>query len=194
MYEAKNFERLLGMEGFSDMLLRNHFTLYEGYVSNTNKAIEFLKTTEAGTQQWNETKRRLGWEWNGMRLHELYFGSMVKGGASLDKKSALAKRIVADFGSLEVWEKDFRATGSMRGIGWVILARDTETGRLFNVWVNEHDAGHLAGADALLVMDVFEHAFVTDYGIKRADYINAFWKVIDWGTVNSRFALTPIPA
>lgn len=186
MYEAKNFERLLGIEGFSDMLLRNHFTLYEGYVSNTNKATEFLKTTEVGTQQWNETKRRLGWEWNGMRLHELYFGNMIKGGTLLDTKGALAKQITADFGSFDIWEKDFRATGSMRGIGWAILARDNETGRLFNVWVNEHDAGHLAGAKILLVMDVFEHAFALDYGIKRADYITAFWKAIDWGAVGAR--------
>lgn len=188
MYEAKNFERLLGTEGFSDVMLRNHFTLYEGYVSNVNKLNEYLKTAEAGTPQWNETKRRLGWEWNGMRLHELYFGNMSKNKVALDKKGTLARKIVADFGSFDVWEKDFRATGAMRGIGWTILARDNETGRLFNVWVNEHDTGHLAGASILLVMDVFEHAFMLDYGIKRGDYINAFWKAIDWDVVSTRFA------
>ena len=188
MYEAKNFERLLGTSGFSDVLLRNHFTLYEGYVSNTNKVHEFLKTAEVGTPPYNELKRRFGWEWDGMRLHELYFGNMIKGGSDLDKKSALAKRIEEDFGSVDAWEKDFRATGAMRGIGWVILARDTETGRLFNVWINEHDGGHLAGATIVLVMDVFEHAFALDYGIKRADYINAFWNAIDWNVASERFS------
>lgn len=188
MYEAKNFERLLGTEGFSDIALRNHFTLYEGYVSNTNKVSELLKTAEAGTPQYNELRRRFGWEWNGMRLHELYFGNMIKGGNALDKKSALSKKIAEKFGSLEAWEKDFRATGAMRGIGWVILCRDNETGELFNVWVNEHDGGHLAGATILLVMDVFEHAFALDYGIKRADYIAAFWNAIDWNAVSNRFA------
>lgn len=187
MYEAKNFERLLGTEGFSDTLLRNHFTLYEGYVSNVNKVSEFLKTSEVGVPPWNELKRRFGWEWNGARLHELYFGNMVKGGSTPDKKGVLAKKLTEDFGSFEVWEKDFRATGALRGIGWAILARDTETGRLFNVWVNEHDGGHLAGATILLVMDVFEHAFALDYGIKRADYIAAFWKAIDWNVVATRF-------
>lgn len=187
-YEAKNFERLLGTDGFSDALLRNHFALYEGYVSNANKIQEFLKTAEAGVPSWNELKRRFGWEWNGMRLHELYFGNMVKGGSALDKNGTLAKDIVRDFGSLEAWEKDFRATGAMRGIGWTILVRDVETKRLFNVWVNEHDGGHLAGTTPLLVMDVFEHAFALDYGIKRADYINAFWNAIDWSVVSSRFA------
>ena len=187
MYEAKNFERLLGIEGFSDVLLRNHFTLYEGYVSNVNKVSEFLKTSEVGVPPWNELKRRFGWEWNGMRLHELYFGNMVKGGNALDKKSTLAKKIADDFGSFELWEKDFRATGAMRGIGWAILARDTGSGRLFNVWVNEHDGGHLVGATVLLVMDVFEHALALDYGIKRADYITAFWNAIDWSVVSARF-------
>jgi len=188
MYEAKNFERLLGTEGFSDVLLRNHFTLYEGYVSNTNKVSDLLKTTEVGTPAYNELKRRFGWEWDGMRLHELYFGNMAKGGVALDAKSALSKKIVSEFGSVESWEKDFRATGAMRGIGWAVLARDAESGRLFNVWIGEHDGGHLAGASILLVMDVFEHAFALDYGIKRADYINVFWKAIDWKVVADRFA------
>lgn len=188
MYEAKNFETLLGTEGFSDALLRNHFALYEGYVSHVNKIAEFLKTAEAGTPPYNELKRRFGWEWNGMRLHELYFCNMAKGGVAFDKKGVLAKKLTEDFGSLEAWEKDFRATGAMRGIGWAILARDTETGRLFNVWVNEHDDGNLAGATPLLVMDVFEHAFMLDYGIKRADYITAFWNAIDWSIVLARFA------
>lgn len=188
MYEAKNFERLLGTEGFSDTILRNHFTLYEGYVSNTNKALDFLKKGEAGTQQWNETKRRLAWEWNGMRLHELYFGNLTKNKIIFDKKSPLAKKIIEDFGSVEDWEKDFRATGALRGIGWALLIRDNESGRLFNTWINEHDGGHFANATILLVMDVFEHAFVLDYGTKRADYINAFWNAIDWAVVNSRFA------
>lgn len=188
IYEAKNFERLLGTNGFSDVLLRNHFTLYEGYVSNTNKLNEFLKSAEVGTPVYNELKRRFGWEWNGMRLHELYFENMVQGGTEVDKKGALVKKVTEDFGSWEAWEKDFRATGAMRGIGWAILSRDNETGRVFNVWVNEHDGGHLAGATPLLVMDVFEHAFMLDYGLKRADYIGAFWAAIDWNTVEKRFA------
>ncbi|MEK7538252.1 MAG: Fe-Mn family superoxide dismutase [Patescibacteria group bacterium] len=188
MYEPKNFERLLGTNGFSDVLLRNHFTLYEGYVSNTNKVNELLKSAEVGTPAYNELKRRFGWEWNGMRLHELYFENIKKEGSELDKKGAFAKKIAENFGSWEAWEKDFRATGALRGIGWAILSRDTETGRLFNVWINEHDGGHLAGSTPVLVMDVFEHAFMLDYGLKRADYIAAFWTAIDWDTIEKRFA------
>jgi len=183
-YEAKNFESLLGTKGFSDQLLKNHFTLYQGYVTNTNKVADALsamaKEGKTTTPEYAELKRRFGWEFNGMRLHEYYFDNMIKGGKAIDKNTNLYKKIVADFGSYENWEKDFKATGAMRGIGWVILYYDGTEGRLFNTWINEHDVGHLSGAKPLIVMDVFEHAYMIDYGLKKADYIEAFFNAIDW--------------
>ncbi|OGZ99498.1 MAG: superoxide dismutase [Candidatus Sungbacteria bacterium RIFCSPHIGHO2_02_FULL_41_12b] len=191
MYEPKNFDHLLGTAGFSDTLLKNHFTLYQGYVTNTNKLADALsqmiETEKIGTTEYAELKRRFGWEFNGMRLHELYFSNMKKGGVALDTNSELYKKIIADFGNYENWEKDFKATGAMRGIGWTILYYDPEVKRVFNVWINEHDFGHLAGCKPLLVLDVFEHAYMLDYGLKRADYIEAFFKAIDWEVVASRF-------
>jgi Fe-Mn family superoxide dismutase len=74
----------------------------------------------------------------------------------------------------------------MRGIGWAILYYDPKGDRFFNCWVNEHDMGHLAGCKPLLVMDVFEHAFIIDYGTKRAEYIAAFMKAVDWKKVEER--------
>lgn len=192
MYTAKKYEHLLGTPGFSEALLKNHFTLYEGYVKNTNSALEkleaFAKEDKRNTQEYMEIKRRFGWEWNGMRLHELYFGNMKNGGTTLDSESALAKKITAVWGSFDAWAKGFKATGAMRGIGWTILAADNETGDLFNVWVNEHDVGHLAGSTPVLIMDVFEHAFMLDYGLKRVDYIESFWNAIDWEIVSNRFS------
>ena len=189
-YETQNFDRLLGTAGFSDQLLKNHFTLYQGYVNNTNKLADILmqmvKDGKAASPEFAELKRRFGWEFNGMRLHELYFGNMVKEGKSVDSKSALAKLIIEQFTSLENWENTFKAVGAMRGIGWVILYYDPAGKRLFNIWVNEHDVGHLAGCVPLLIMDVFEHAFMLDYGLKRADYIAAFFKAIDWDQVSQR--------
>ncbi len=182
VFEAKNFESLLGTKGLSDQLLKNHFTLYQGYVTNTNKVADALgamaKEGKTATPEYAELKRRLGWEWNGMKLHEYYFGNMIKDGKALDKNTNLFRKIVNDFGSYENWEKDFKATGAMRGIGWVILYYDGT--RLFNTWINEHDVGHLSGAPPLLVMDVFEHAYMLDYGLKKADYIEAFFRAIDW--------------
>ncbi len=189
MYQPKNFESLLGTSGFSDQLLKNHFTLYQGYVTNTNKLSDELtalvKDGKAGTPAYAEMKRRFGWEFDGMRLHEYYFGNMKNGGIAL-KDGALKVKLEKDFGSYEAWEKDFKATGSMRGIGWAVLYWDKEADRVFNVWINEHDVGHFAGCVPVLIMDVFEHAFMLDYGTKRADYIEAFFKAIDWSVVEGR--------
>ncbi|MFA6600186.1 MAG: Fe-Mn family superoxide dismutase [Candidatus Omnitrophota bacterium] len=191
-YEAKNFDALIGTEGFSDVLLKNHFTLYQGYVTNTNKLYDELgqltKDAKTATPGYAELKRRFGWEFNGMRLHEYYFSNMKKGGTPLGAASKLAQKIQQDFGSHDAWLKDFKATGTMRGIGWVILTQDCCAQRLYNTWVNEHDLGLLAGSKPVLVMDVFEHAFMVDYGLKRADYIEAYFKAIDWAEAEKRLS------
>ena len=186
-YTAKDYSNLIGMEGFSENLLRNHFTLYQGYVNNTNKLHELLgsKPKDATNPEYAELKRRFGFEFNGMRLHEYYFENLG-GKASIDKSVILSKKLADAYGSYEAWEQDFRATGAMRGIGWAILYQDDVTGWLFNQWINEHEVGHLAGCRPILVMDVFEHAFLTDYGLKRADYIAAFFKNIKWDAVKAR--------
>lgn len=188
-YTAKDYASLLGMSGFSETLLKNHFTLYQGYVTNTNKVADtldqMLKDGKAGIPEYAELKRRFGWEFNGMRLHELYFENLG-GKTAIDGKGALAKEMAAGFGSYEQWEKDFKATGAMRGIGWTVLYQDPVGRRLFNFWINEHDVSHPAGCAPLLIMDVFEHAFMIDYGLKRADYIEAFFRNINWAAAEGR--------
>jgi Fe-Mn family superoxide dismutase len=191
-YNAKDYNRLLGMEGFSDTLLKNHFTLYQGYVTNTNKLMDaltqLLKEGKTGTPEYAELKRRFGWEFNGMRLHEYYFENLGgKGG--INKSGKLYQKLVESFSSYEAWEKDFKATGAMRGIGWTVLYQDIPSGRFINFWINEHDVGHPSGGMPILIMDVFEHAFMLDYGLKRADYIESFFKNIHWEEVEKRLLL-----
>ena len=188
-YTTQDFSKLIGMKGFSETLLKNHFTLYQGYVTNTNKLIDtlsaMLKDGKTTTPEYAELKRRFGFEFNGMRLHEYYFGNLG-GSIALNKTGRLGQKLVSDFGSYEVWEKDFKATGTMRGIGWAVLYQDNVSGNLCNVWINEHEVGHLAGCTPLLIMDVFEHAFMIDYGLKRADYIESFFQNIRWDEVEKR--------
>ncbi|TET74020.1 MAG: superoxide dismutase [Dehalococcoidia bacterium] len=188
-YTAKDYSSLIGMKDFSETLLNNHFTLYQGYVTNTNKLLDtlaaMLKDDKAGTPEYAELKRRMGFEFNGMRLHEYYFENLGGKGA-LDKSGKLGKKLAEEFGSYEDWEKDFRATAAMRGIGWTILYQDNLTGRLINQWINEHETGHPAGCAPILVLDVFEHAFMIDYGLKRADYIAAFFNNINWSAAEAR--------
>lgn len=194
-YTARNFSHLLGTAGFSDGLLKTHFALYEAYVTNTNKVTGLLegllKDDKASTPEYAEMKRRFGWEFNGMRLHEFYFENMSKEKTSLAEGSALRAKLAEAYGSVEAWEKDFRATGAMRGIGWAALYWDPVGGRVFNTWIHEHEGGHFANGSLLLVMDVWEHAFFVDYGAKRADYIAAFFGAIDWNVVEKRFAAAP---
>jgi len=186
-YEAKDYSHLIGMEDFSETLLNNHFTLYQGYVTNTNKVHSLLyeMNKDATNLQYAELKRRFGFEFDGMRLHEYYFENLG-GKKPLDKSGIFAQRVAGAYDSYETWEKDFRAVGAMRGIGWAILYQDPVSGWVFNQWINEHEVGHPAGCSPILVMDVFEHAFITDFGLKRADYIEAFFKNINWEVVESR--------
>lgn len=189
-YQAKDYSSLLGMQGFSDKALQAHFKLYQGYVSNTNLLLDTLgKLTAAGknrSPEYAEIKRRVGWEFDGMRLHEYYFENLG-GKGSLDSQTSLYAQIVSDFGSFDNWKADFIATGAMRGIGWAVLYLDPQAGRLVNIWINEHDVGHLAGGKPILIMDVFEHAYLIDYLLDRAAYIDAFFKNIAWETVSARY-------
>jgi superoxide dismutase, Fe-Mn family len=187
VYKPRDFSALIGTPGFSDTLLGNHFTLYQGYINNTNKLWDLLinPDRDKASPDFAELKRRFGWEFNGMRLHELYFENL-SARPSGARSAAFSKKLADAYGSAEAWEKDFRATGAMRGIGWVVLYQDNVSGWLYNQWINEHDVGHLSGCRPLLVMDVFEHAFITDYGLKRADYIEAFFKAINWKAVETR--------
>ena len=189
MYEPKDYSTLIGMEGFSEQLLKNHFKLYQGYVKNTNDVLGMLdvlrKEEKAGSYQYGELKRRLGWEFNGMRLHELYFDNLG-GQKPLDKDNEITELLKPHFGSVEAWREDFKSTGGMRGIGWVVLYYDPRARRPINFWINEHDTAHPSGCPPLLVMDVWEHAFMIDYGLDKASYIDAFLKNINWDVVKER--------
>jgi Fe-Mn family superoxide dismutase len=186
-YKAKDFSSLIGMPGFSETMLKNHFTLYQGYVSNLNKLTDIVATKpkDAMNPEYAELKRRFGFEYNGMRLHEYYFENLG-GKSQLDKSGELVKRLTAAFGSYEAWEEDFKATGKMRGVGWAVLYTDEKTGAMFNVWVAEHQDNHFAGGKLLLVMDVWEHAYMTDYQTNRAAYVEAFFKNINWDALAAR--------
>lgn len=187
MYKAKNYQYVYSIPGFSQTTIQNHLTLYQGYVQKTNQLLEKLMQMEdQRTIEYGALKRRLGWEFSGMRLHEYYFGNL---GGDYDRppKSNFTDWLEHCFGSVENWENDFIATGLIRGIGWSALCRDNHTGRLFNVWINEHDEGHLAGCQPLLVMDVWEHAYLIDYGLNREAYIQVFLKNVNWAVVYERF-------
>jgi Fe-Mn family superoxide dismutase len=175
-----------------------HFKLYEGYVKETNRLTEqiaeYLKNGRVSREEmlaYSELTRRLGFEYNGMVLHEYYFGNLKKGGGGAPAPSSFFT-IAAElcFGSFEVWKVDFTSIGKMRGVGWAICDQDPASGRLSNHWVSLHEIGNVAGFKPILVMDVWEHAFLLDYKLaERAKYIEAFFANIDWKTVEQRIVI-----
>lgn len=191
-YKAKDYSHLLGMKGFSNEALKVHFKAYQGYVTNSNLLLNILEQyandKKDRTPQYAELKRRLMWEFDGMRLHEDYFENLGGEGTVLDAKERLYQDLEKDFGSFESWKQDFIATGAIRGIGWAVLYRDPLSGKLLNLWINEHEQGHLTGGNPILIMDVFEHAYILDYGLDRMKYIEAFFNNIDWTVVAKRYS------
>lgn len=190
-YKAKDYDYLVGkVSGLSDDLLKMHFKLYQGYVTNTNlllkKIQELDEKNEGRTPESAGLKHMLGWEFDGMLLHEYYFDNLG-GKEALSADSPLMEKIQNDYGSYDKWKSDFISTGMMRGIGWSVAYIEPKEGRLVNVWINEHDLGHLAGGNPLLIMDVFEHAYITQYGLDRAKYIDVFFNNIDWNVVSKRY-------
>lgn len=189
-YKPRDFSYLLGMKGFSDHLLNQHFRLYQGYVKNTNllnkKLDELVDQGKERTPDYAGLKRMYGWEFDGMRLHEYYFENLGGDGQTVDA-SKLHQAILDQWGSFAKWKQDYIGTGMLRGIGWAILYLDPYSGKLVNVWISEHNLNHLAGGIPILVMDVWEHAYITEYGLDRGEYIDAFFRNIDWNIASKRF-------
>jgi superoxide dismutase, Fe-Mn family len=182
---------LKGLNGISDAQIQAHLELYEGYVKNTNLLTEHLwemsRQGQHDEPEYAEVTRRLGFEYDGMILHEYYFGNLTAGARQLDPRSAFGQAVAESFGDVETWLKDFRAIGSMRGVGWAITFQDPVRGGLSNHWVAEHQNGVPAGFKPILVMDVWEHAFLIDYKPdERGKYVDAFFQNVDWGAVEQR--------
>ena len=123
-----------------------------------------------------------------MVLHEYYFDNMQKQGTGDPfSNSAFVGAAEASFGSYETWKADFVNTGKMRGVGWAAVYQDPSNGAISNHWINLHETGNVAGYRPILIMDVWEHAFIKDYApVDRPKYIEAFFSNINWPTVNAR--------
>jgi Fe-Mn family superoxide dismutase len=190
-YKIHDFSNLKGLSGISDGQIEVHLKLYEGYVNNTNllteKLWKLIKDGQQSTPEYAELTRRLGFEYDGMIFHEYYFGNLTGGAKPLDPNSAVGQAIAGSHGDVDTFMKDFRALGAMRGIGWVITFQDPMTGWLSNMWVGEHQNGVPGGFKPILVMDVWEHAFMVDYKpAEKGKYIDAFFGNVDWKAVEER--------
>src|SRR5579871_1353368 len=191
-YSPKKWD-LSGLQGISDATLELHFGLYEGYVKNTNTLLELTQEARrngasGADPKFAELVRRLGWEFNGMRLHELYFDNLRKN-ATETSSGALYDLLAAGFGDFETWKKEFFAVGGMRGVGWAIAFYDPKGDQIVNQWVEQHHNGNVAGTVPIVVMDCWEHAFIRDYKpSERGRYVEAFYANLNWEACEGRLA------
>jgi Fe-Mn family superoxide dismutase len=195
-YVEQTFDNLRGLDGISADQIGEHLALYTGYIRQVNALTEELAVLrEPGRasgrdQEFAELTRRLGFEYNGMVLHEYYFSNLRAGGEPWPAPTSKVARALAEsFDSVLNWRTDFHAIGSMRGIGWALLCQDPVTLRLSNHWVSLHQNGVPASFKPLLVLDVWEHAFMRDYkATEKGRYIEAFFRNMDWSMVERRLA------
>jgi Fe-Mn family superoxide dismutase len=192
-YSPRDFSKVRGLTALSDKQIEEHLKLYEGYVKRTNTLTEKLYTlcnegkASGADPVYAELTRRMGFEYNGMILHEYYFSNLKPGAQAEPPAGKLKGAIEQSFGKYDTWLADFRAVATMPGVGWVVLYQDPSTGWLSNHWITLHNDGNPAGYSPILVMDGWEHAFMRDYlATERAKYVDAFFKNIDWEACEKR--------
>jgi Fe-Mn family superoxide dismutase len=187
-YKAVDYSYLLGkVKGIDNKLMKIHFKLYEELVAATNGALSYLHNCSLhGVKnmiEYSGIQKELGFFYNGMRLHELYFGVMC--GENMDKiDNNLLKDIVANFGSYEKWKQNFIKTAHVPGIGFVALCRDKTTGMLINNWITNFEIGELIGTDILFVMDLWEHAYIAEFDLDITKYSETYLKNVNWSVVS----------
>lgn len=190
-YTEKKFD-LPALEGISQKSVEEHLGLYAGYVKNFNAISssieELLQDTEKNALAIAELRRRHSFEFDGMKLHELYFPQFEGGAKALDESSPLAQALAAHWGSAGAAEARARQTAAIRGPGWANLYYNPES-RMFHMgFVGEQHQGHFATLPIILALDVWEHSYILDYGAAgRGKYIDAFFKNINWSVCERRF-------
>jgi len=190
-YAPRPFDFGSGLPGLSRDLVAEHLALYKGYVSRTNALLKELLAAEREAKtnaMVQELRRRLGFEFSGMRIHEWYFEGLSASPSKPTENHPLHRQIAATWGSWEAWWIAFKATCTMPGIGWAALVRDPVTGRLMNAWFQDHENAVPVGVHPLLVVDVWEHAYLKDFGAAgRGKYVDAVRPLIEWKAIEKRF-------
>jgi len=190
-YKIKEFN-IGDLQGISAKNIEEHLKLYAGYVTHSNAVLEKIeelsKDAEANMPILSGLQKRFGFEYNGMRNHEIYFASLSDGARMLDEESGLKKEIVSEWGSFENWLTLFKAIATTRGVGWAMLYYDKKDNRLLNAWVDEQHLGQLQDCTVILALDMWEHSFVADYQPSgKKQYIEDVFTNLNWEVIEQNF-------
>jgi superoxide dismutase, Fe-Mn family len=186
---------LLELDGISRESVEAHYKLYEGYVNKRNEILTKLDGVDltSANQVYSEVralKVDLTFAVGGIKNHEIYFEHL--GGDGGDPDDAFRQLVERDFGSVQAWREDLKATG-MAARGWAWTAYDWDEGRLFNYLGDAQNTFPIWNATPLVALDVYEHAYFLDYRTDRSSYIDAFFDNLDWTTVNDWVSKYQIP-
>ena len=192
-FETKQFN-IPTLIGISEKTIEEHLKLYAGYVKHTNLILEHIEELKQNTEKYayelGEVQRRFGFEYNGMRNHEVYFAGFEGGPKSLNEESEFKKKIAEDFGSFEQWLTYFKTLATTRGVGWAMLYYDKKDKRLLNAWVDEQHLGQLQDCTLILGLDMWEHSYVADYQPSgKKNYIEDFFTNLNWGMIEKNFLI-----
>lgn len=194
-YTPKTFN-LPVLEGLSEKQIKVHLALYEGYVKQVNLILETLKgyaaygdkATEGDKFATAELRRRLAFEFDGMRMHEYYFEQFEGGATAMNQNSSLVSAAAEKYGSGEKFIEHIKTVAGTRGIGWVAVYADPKANTLHTVFVGDHEVGQLAGLPILLALDLWEHAYMVDYvPAEKKNYVDAFLANLNWSVIEKRF-------
>jgi Fe-Mn family superoxide dismutase len=192
-YAARTFD-LPALKGLSPEQIAVHLALYEGYVKHTNLILDTIKKmreedAEGNAFVINELRRRLGFEFDGMRMHEYYFEQLEGGSAVASGEGSLRKVATEKYGSWDGFELHVKEVASTRGIGWVVVYYDANAATLHAAFVNDHELGQLAGLPIMLAVDLWEHAYMVDYKpAEKKTYVEAFLENVHWPVIEARLA------
>ncbi len=186
-FTAKTFS-IPELKGISAKNIEEHMKLYQGYVKHANlilgKIEELKGDAEKNAYALGEINRRFGFEYNGMRNHEVYFASLEGGAKGLTDGSLLKQMITENWGSFEAWLAEFKSIAMTRGIGWAMLYYDRKDNRLLNAWIDEQHLGQLQDCALILGLDMWEHSYVADYQPSgKKTYIEDFFANINWNVL-----------
>lgn len=187
-YKAKEFN-IPEIKGISGKQVEEHLKLYNGYVTHSNKILDQIKEwkeNDGDPYLISELRRRFGFEFDGMRSHEFYFGGLEGGPKDFPKGGALEDALTKEYGSLENAHKDFVSVAMTRGSGWAIMYWDNEYKKIQHAWIDEHHLGHLSSLDIIIAVDMWEHAFMIDYlPGEKGTYVESYLQALNWETVES---------
>ena len=178
------------LEGISAKTIEEHLKLYAGYVKNTNLIIEhgleLAKDPGKNVYELGELQRRFGFEWGGMRNHEIYF-SLLEGGPNTNAPT-LIKKIEEQWNSFDIFLTRMKMLAMTRGVGWAMLYYDKKTNTLIPAWVDEQHVGQLADCQIVFALDMWEHSYVADYlPSGKKQYIDDFFHNINWSVAERYF-------